>query len=186
VNSSSRTTRPVWIASVATLIALSACAKNAAPSSSGSSSPGAQPGSVVIGTKSVPGAGTVLVDSSGLTLYELASESGGTIMCTSSCATEWPPLLLPAGVSSATAGSGVSASKLGTISRPDGGTQVTYGGMPLYLFVSDQSPGQDTGQGVEGFQVATPSGSRSTSGSGAGSTSGASGSSGGRYGYGSG
>lgn len=186
MKSSTRTTRPIWMASAATLIALSACAKNAAPSSSGGSSPSAQPGSVLIGTKSVPGAGTVLVDSNGLTLYELASESGGTIMCTSSCATEWPPLLLPAGVSSATAGSGVSASKLGTISRPDGGTQVTYGGMPLYLFVSDQSPGQDTGQGVEGFHVATPSGSGSTSGSGAGSTSGASGSSGGRYGYGSG
>jgi predicted lipoprotein with Yx(FWY)xxD motif len=186
VKSSTITSRPVWIPSVATLIALSACAKNAAPSSGGGSSSSAQPGSVVIGTKLVPGAGTVLVDSNGLTLYELASESGGTIMCTSSCATEWPPLLLPAGVSSATAGSGVSASKLGTISRPDGGTQVTYGGMPLYLFVSDQSPGQDTGQGVEGFHVATPSGSGSTSGSGAGSTSGASGSSGGRYGYGSG
>ena len=163
---------------MATLIALSACAKNAAPSSGGGSSSSAQSGSVVIGTKLVPGAGTVLVDSNGLTLYELASESGGTIMCTGSCATSWPPLLLPTSVSSATAGSGVSASKLGTISRPDGDTQVTYGGMPLYLFVSDQGAGQATGQGLEGFQVATPSGSSSTSGD--------SGSSGGRYGYGSG
>lgn len=186
MKSSTRTARRVWIASAATLIALSACAKNAGPSSGGGSSTSAHAGSVIIGTKSVPGAGTVLVDSSGLTLYELASESGGTIMCTGSCATTWPPLLLPAGVSSATAGSGVSTSQLGTISRPDGGTQVTYEGMPLYLFVSDQSPGQDAGQGVEGFQVATPSGSGSTSGSGAGSTSGASGSSGGRYAYGSG
>jgi predicted lipoprotein with Yx(FWY)xxD motif len=181
VKSSTRTARRVSVASAATLIALSACAKNAAPSSGGGSSPSARASSVIIGTKSVPGVGTVLVDSSGLTLYELASESGGTIMCTASCATTWPPLLLPAGVSSATAGSGVSASKLGTISRPDGGTQITYGGMPLYLFVSDQSPGQDTGQGVEGFHVATPSGSGSMSGA-----SGSSGGSGGRYGYGSG
>jgi predicted lipoprotein with Yx(FWY)xxD motif len=178
VKVSTRRGHRVWIASAATLIALSACAKNAAPSSGGGSSTSAHAGSVVIGTKSVPGTGTVLVDSNGLTLYELASESDGTIMCTASCATTWPPVLLPAGVSSATAGSGVSASELGTISRPDGGTQVTYGGMPLYLFVSDQGPGQDTGQGVEGFHVATPSGS--------GSTTGASGGSGGRYGYGSG
>jgi predicted lipoprotein with Yx(FWY)xxD motif len=178
VKVSTRTSRRVWIASAAALIALCACAKNAAPSSGGGSSTTTHAGSVMIGTKSIPGVGTVLVDSSGLTLYALASESGGTIMCTDSCATTWPPVLLPAGVSSATAGSGVSASKLGTISRPDGGTQVTYGGMPLYLFVSDQAPGQDTGQGVEGFHVATPSGS--------GSTSGPSGSSGGRYGYGSG
>ena len=175
---STRTSRRVWIASAATLIVLSACAKNAAPSSGGGSSTSAHAGSVIIGTKSVPGVGTVLVDANGLTLYELASERGGTIMCTDSCATTWPPLLLPAGVSSATAGSGLNASKLGTISRPDGGTQVTYGGLPLYLFVSDQGPGQHTGQGVEGFQVATPSGT--------GSTSGASGTSGGRYGYGSG
>ena len=178
MKSSTRTARRVWVASAATLIALSACAKNAAPSSGGGSSTSTHASSVIVGTKSVPGAGTVLVDSSGLTLYELASESGGTIMCTGSCATTWPPLLLPDGVRSATAGSGVSASELGTISRPDGGTQVTYGGMPLYLFVSDQGPGQDTGQGVEGFHVATPTGS--------GPTSGASGSSGGRYGYGSG
>jgi predicted lipoprotein with Yx(FWY)xxD motif len=178
VKVSTRRTRRVWIASAATLIALSACAENAAPSSGGGSSTTTHGGSVVIGTKSVPGVGTVLVDSNGLTLYELASESGGTIMCTGSCATSWPPVLLPAGASSATAGSGVSASKLGTISRPDGGTQVTFGGMPLYLFVSDQGPGQATGQGVKGFHVATLSGS--------GSTSGASGSSGGRYGYGSG
>jgi hypothetical protein len=34
-------------------------------------------------------------------------------------ATNWPPLLLPAGVMSATPGSGVSASKLGTIKRPE-------------------------------------------------------------------
>ena len=183
---STRRGHRVWIASAATLIALSACGKNAAPSSGGGSSTTTHAGSVIIGTKSIPGVGTVLVDSSGLTLYALASESGGTIMCTDSCATTWPPVLLPAGVSSATAGSGVSVSELGTISRPDGGTQVTYGGMPLYLFVSDQAPGQDTGQGVEGFHVATPSGSGSTRGSGAGSTSGASGSSGGRYGYGSG
>jgi predicted lipoprotein with Yx(FWY)xxD motif len=178
VKSSTRTARRVWIASAATLIALSACAKNVAPSSGGGGSTGASAGSVIIGTKSVPGAGAVLVDSNGLTLYELPSESGGTIMCTASCATTWPPLLLPAGVSSATAESGVSPSKLGTISRPDGGTQVTYEGMPLYLFVSDQGPGQATGQGVEGFHVATPAGS--------GSTTGGSGSSGGRYGYGSG
>jgi predicted lipoprotein with Yx(FWY)xxD motif len=51
------------------------------------------------------------------------------------------------------------SSKLGTIKRPDGGTQVTYNHMPLYLFASDTSPGEATGQGVAGFFVVTATGS---------------------------
>jgi predicted lipoprotein with Yx(FWY)xxD motif len=158
--------RLLWIVSAAALV-LAACSKSSTPSYGGGSSPTAQGGAVTIGTSSVPAVGTVLVDTKGFTLYDLASESGGTITCTGSCAANWPPLLLPAGVMSATPGSGVSASKLGTIARPDGGTQVTYNGLPLYLFVNDQSPGQANGQGVAGFHVVTPSGS-STSGGGGG------------------
>jgi hypothetical protein len=63
-------------------------------------------------------------------------------------------------------GSGVSASKLGTIARPDGGTQVNYNSLPLYLFLGDQSPGQANGQGVAGFHVVTASGSSSSGGGG--------------------
>src|SRR5437867_8575210 len=137
--------RLVWIVSAAALV-MPACAKSTTPSSGGSTGPTSQGGSVTIGTSSVPGAGTVLVDAKGFTLYDLASEAGGTITCTGSCATNWPPLLLPAGVMSATPESGISASKLGTITRPDGGTQVTYGGLPLYLFIGDQSAGQANGQ----------------------------------------
>lgn len=157
--------RLVWIVSTVALV-MSACAKSTTPSSGESSGPSAQGGSVTIGTSSVPGVGTVLVDAKGFTLYDLASEAGGTIMCTGSCATNWPPLLLPAGVMSATAGSGVGASKLGTITRPDSGTQVTYNGMALYLFVGDQSPGQANGQGVAGFHAVTTSGSSSSGGGG--------------------
>jgi len=157
--------RLVWIVSVAALI-MSACAKSTTPSSGGSSGPTSQGGSVTIGTRSVPGVGTVLVDAKGFTLYDLASEAGGTITCTGSCATNWPPVLLPAGVMAATPASGVSASKLGTITRPDGGMQVTYGGLPLYLFVGDQSAGQANGQGVAGFHAVTTSGSSSSGGGG--------------------
>jgi predicted lipoprotein with Yx(FWY)xxD motif len=157
--------RLLRIVSAAALV-LSACAKSSTPSSGETSGPSAQGGSVTVGTKSVPGVGTVLVDAKGFTLYDLASEANGTITCTGSCASNWPPLLLPAGVMSATAGSGVSASKLGTIARPDGGTQVTYGGLPLYLFVGDQSAGQANGQGVAGFHAVTSSGSSSSGGGG--------------------
>jgi predicted lipoprotein with Yx(FWY)xxD motif len=157
--------RLIWTVSAVALV-MSACAKSTTPSSGPSSGPSAQGGSVTIGTSSVPGVGTVLVDAKGFTLYDLTSEAGGTIMCTGSCATNWPPLLLPAGVMSATPESGISASKLGTITRPDGGTQVTYGGLPLYLFVGDQSAGQANGQGVAGFHAVTTSGSSSSGGGG--------------------
>jgi predicted lipoprotein with Yx(FWY)xxD motif len=87
-------------------------------------------------------------------------------MCTGSCAQSWPPVLLTDGATAATAGSGVDASKLGTIDRPDGGTQVTYAGMPLYLWTGDSAPGQATGQGVAGFSVASPAGASAASASG--------------------
>ena len=46
-------------------------------------------------------------------------------MCTDACRAAWPPLLLPAGVTTATPGAGVTGA-LGPITRPNGGTQVTY------------------------------------------------------------
>ena len=115
-------------------------------------------GSVQVNTGTASGVGTVLVDGTGLTLYELNTESGGQIMCTDACRAAWPPLLLPAGVTSATPGAGVTGA-LGTITRPDGGTQVTYEGRPLYLYSGDQNPGEANGQGIQGVWFAmTPSG----------------------------
>jgi predicted lipoprotein with Yx(FWY)xxD motif len=96
--------------------------------------------------------GTLLVSASGFTLYQLASESKGTIKCTGSCAKIWPPLLLTGGAKPV-AGKGVSQAKLGTIKRPDHGTQVTYNGKALYRFASDSKPGAVTGQNVAGFHV---------------------------------
>jgi predicted lipoprotein with Yx(FWY)xxD motif len=115
-------------------------------------------GSVEVATGSASGVGTVLVDGAGLTLYELETEANGQIMCTGTCRSAWPPLLLPAGVTSATAGPGVTGT-LGAITRPEGGRQVTYDGRPLYRFYGDQSPGQANGQGIQGVWFAmTPSG----------------------------
>ena len=118
----------------------------------------ASAGAVEVNTGTASGVGTVLVGGTGLTLYELDTESGGQIMCTGACRTAWPPLLLPAGVTAATPGVGVTGT-LGTITRPDGGRQVTYDGRPLYRYSGDQDPGQANGQGIQGVWFAmTPSG----------------------------
>ena len=54
----------------------------------------------------------------------------------------------------ALAGAGLSSSLLGRIKRPDGTTQVTYNGMPLYYFSGDANPGDTNGQGIGGVWFA--------------------------------
>ena len=90
--------------------------------------------------------GQFLVGEDGMTLYLFTNDSENTSNCNGGCATNWPPLLSGAPM----AGAGVDAALLGTIERTDGTTQVTYNGLPLYYFASDQSAGDTTGQGVGG------------------------------------
>jgi predicted lipoprotein with Yx(FWY)xxD motif len=59
----------------------------------------------------------------------------------------WPPLTSAKGV----AGHGLSASALGSIKRPDGTTEATYAGHPLYTYVGDAKPGDTRGQGLDQF-----------------------------------
>jgi predicted lipoprotein with Yx(FWY)xxD motif len=73
----------------------------------------------------------------------------GRSTCYHECASGWPPLRLPTGVTVPVAGGRAEASLLGTTSRTDGGLQVTYNGWPLYLWVGDSQPGQATGQGID-------------------------------------
>lgn len=130
----------------------------------GGSSASPATGSGTIGTTSISGVGKVLTDANGMTLYHLTTEKGGAIQCTGPCPTTWPPLLA-AGGSAPAAGSGVTG-KLGTITRPDGGVQVTYNGMPLYTYSGDQTAGQANGQGIQNVWFAvTASGKSSGSGS---------------------
>ena len=56
------------------------------------------------------------------------------------------PLAAPSSGKPTSSDSSVQA-MLGVVMSPDGGSQVTYGGKPLYTFVQD-SPGQATGNGV--------------------------------------
>ena len=120
--------------------------------------------SVVVSTSKNAKAGTVLV--SGTTLYLL--KPGGHTACGTKCLKVWPPLLLPPGVTSATAGPGVNAAKLGTV-KLGNALQVTYNGKALYTFFKDH-PGQVQGNTTDkwgkwvAFVTAKPAGSSSNSG----------------------
>jgi len=105
--------------------------------------------------------GSILVNSTGRTLYLFKADVGAKSACTGACAAAWPPLLATA---KPTAGTGLTAPKLATITRSDGTQQVTYNGHPVYLFIKDKKPGQTTGQGVTAFGAAwyalTPAGNQ--------------------------
>jgi predicted lipoprotein with Yx(FWY)xxD motif len=92
--------------------------------------------------------GTILIDANRMTLYRYANDGPNVSNCTGQCAQNWPPLLMNAGDEPILAG-GV-AGKLSTITRSDGGKQVTYESKPLYLSASDTKPGDRMGQGVGG------------------------------------
>jgi predicted lipoprotein with Yx(FWY)xxD motif len=123
--------------------ASSSSATAAAPSSAAASSEGAS--SLVKTASNATLGATVLTDARGMTLYRLSGEHAGKFICTSTgCLGVWHPLSASAG--STPAG---SVGSLGTIKRPDGTEQVTYKGMPLYTFASDQQPGQAKGEGLK-------------------------------------
>ncbi len=122
--------------------------------------------------------GTFLTDAAGKSLYMFASDSSTKSTCTGQCLTYWPPL-----DGAAKAGSGVTASMLGTIST-SGGKQVTYGGHPLYYYAGDSKAGDTKGQGSTNFGakwwLLAPSGKPITAASGGTTSSGGGG--GGGYG----
>jgi predicted lipoprotein with Yx(FWY)xxD motif len=96
--------------------------------------------------------GPVLVNSEGMSLYVFLADTqnSGTSSCgdDDGCTTDWPPLTTDGDPA---AGEGVDAALLGTITRDDGSTQVTYNGWPLYLYAFDTAPGDANGQGLDEF-----------------------------------
>jgi predicted lipoprotein with Yx(FWY)xxD motif len=130
---------------------LSACA-SATPTPAAAQSSG--PATVDVSQNAT--LGSFLVDSKGMTLYLYTVDTPNTSNCYSTCAVAWPPLLTSG---APIAGTGVDASMLGTTTRTDGTTQVTYNGWPLYYFQTDKVPGDTTGENVQSvWFVITPAG----------------------------
>lgn len=86
--------------------------------------------------------GRILVDRNNMTLYVFLKDKDGVPACYGACAALWPPLAYTAGDNL----TGLPGA-LGTVNRTDGIEQITYNGMPLYLYTKDKAPGDATGQG---------------------------------------
>ena len=93
----------------------------------------------------------VLVNRRGLTLYSLSVEQRGRFICTDRfCLSLWTPLVVPKGTTP------TGAPHLGTVRRPDGRTQVSYRGRPVYTFTQDRKPGDVKGNGFKDVGVWRP------------------------------
>jgi predicted lipoprotein with Yx(FWY)xxD motif len=87
-----------------------------------------------------------LTDQNGCALYLFKQDTAQQSACTGTCAQQWPPLISQ----SPQAGTGVTQANLGTFTRPDNSSQVTYFTHQLYYFSGDTAPGQANGQNNSG------------------------------------
>ncbi|HTA15379.1 MAG TPA: hypothetical protein VK781_11040 [Solirubrobacteraceae bacterium] len=130
-------------------------------STAAATTPAATPGTTVV-VKHSGKLGTILAaGSKKLTVYMFEADKGASSKCTGECAAVWPPVTTSG---APTASGSAKSADLGTITRSDGTTQVTYKGHPLYFFAKDKDSGDTYGEGVNGFgddwYVLKPSGSK--------------------------
>ena len=183
-----------WLAGPATaaaIVMLAACGSSggggtntsapAGGSGSSSSAPAAS-SSVIVKIKKT-GAGPVLTNAAGFTLYTFQADKGSTSTCYGACAQFWPPVI---GTAQMAAGQNISG-HFGTTTRTDGKIQVTYNGHPLYTYAGDTQPGQTSGNGINQsggiWNVITTAAVAGAGSSPSSAPSSGSGSGGGGYGY---
>lgn len=149
---------------VASLVAIQTFAQTSdsdpgsAPLPSASHTPSAMPpstpsttgmGMVTLQTYTGP-MGEYLTDGQNKSLYVFAADSPGVSNCTGSCAQVWTPVTV-SGSQNAKATGNAKSNLVGTITRNDGTTQLTYRGMPLYYYTNDRNPGDTNGEGIMSF-----------------------------------
>jgi predicted lipoprotein with Yx(FWY)xxD motif len=178
-----RTVLMVPVAAAIVALAIAGCGsgsnsvKAGAPAASmKASAPSGASGTVNVRTGNL---GSYLVDSQGRTLYLFEKDTGTKSMCTGACASLWPPSTTNGRPK---AGSKVDAAMLGTSTRSDGKSQLTYNGHPLYRYSGDASAGDTSGEGLTAFGgswfVVSPAGQKIAGQATTSSTNG-----GGGYGY---
>jgi len=92
--------------------------------------------------------GKIITDGNGMSLYMYPPDTRDPSVsnCYDACARAWPPLLTAG--KPELKGADVDAKLVGTTTRKDGTTQVTYNGWPLYYWQRDRNPGDVLGQAV--------------------------------------
>jgi predicted lipoprotein with Yx(FWY)xxD motif len=127
------------------------------------------PGPATITTELLPNGKTALAVQANLdgphavTVYSFSRDHAGSSACTGACAAIWMPVLttgkpLVSGMSEGgpPGPATIAARDLGVIRRPDGTSQVTYDGKPLYLYSEEKiytggsSPAYSTPSGTVG------------------------------------
>jgi predicted lipoprotein with Yx(FWY)xxD motif len=92
-------------------------------------------------------AGPILATGNGSTLYDFTPDTPAHSACVNDgCVFQWPPLVVNGPVR---VEQGLDSSLVGTLRRPDGSTQLSYGGHPLYTYNLDVTPGMVTGQAID-------------------------------------
>ncbi len=132
------------------VVAAAALGLSACGSTTGSATPTTQPphSPSTVSSATISGLGPVLTGSNGRTLYYLSAESSTSFQCTGGCTSTWHPYLVASTVTP-TEASGV-AGQVATTTRPEGTTQVTFNGHPVYFYQGDSAKGQANGQGISG------------------------------------
>jgi predicted lipoprotein with Yx(FWY)xxD motif len=125
---------------VAAVLAIAACGGGG----SGNTSDAASGGATSVSVRQLSGVGRVLVDDGSKAVYTSDQEANGKIVCSAGCTSFWKPVTAGGGKPASAAGTG----KLGEIKRPDGTTQLTANGRPLYTF-SEDAPGKAKGDGFK-------------------------------------
>lgn len=111
------------------VVALAGCGSGSSTTNTGSSAQASTPqsqtmGGAATGLKTMSTSiGTVLVNASGHTVYELVGDSAANQICAAGCLAAWPPVMT-------------------------NGSQVIVNGHPAFTFAGDNSAGQTNGQNV--------------------------------------
>ena len=92
-------------------------------------------------------AGPILATGNGDTLYDFVPDTPTHSACIDDgCVFQWPPLVVNGPVH---VQKGIDPALVGTLKRPDGSRQLSYGGHPLYTYNLDVTPGMVTGQAID-------------------------------------